>query len=57
MNADTNQLHVISVLISRDVVTADPHTLGMFANMYLAGTIIFDEGPLIIPLLGEYIVP
>ena len=28
----------------------------MFANMYLAGTIIFGGGPVVIPLLREYVV-
>lgn len=30
--------------------------LDLFANMYLAGTIIFGGGPVVIPLLREYVV-
>ena len=28
----------------------------LFSNMYLAGTIIFGGGPVVIPLLREYVV-
>jgi chromate transport protein ChrA len=35
----------------------DPSRLySLFANMYLAGTIIFGGGPVVIPLLREYVV-
>ena len=33
-----------------------PRLFALFANMYLAGTIIFGGGPVVIPLLREYIV-
>lgn len=33
-----------------------PLPLDLFANMYLAGTIIFGGGPVVIPLLREYVV-
>lgn len=33
-----------------------PRLFALFVNMYLAGTIIFGGGPVVIPLLREYIV-
>jgi chromate transport protein ChrA len=33
-----------------------PRGFSLFANLYLAGTIIFGGGPVVIPLLREYIV-
>lgn len=33
-----------------------PRLFALFANMYLAGTIIFGGGPVVIPLLREYVV-
>src|SRR5882762_2430570 len=33
-----------------------PLEFHLFANMYLAGTIIFGGGPVVIPLLREYVV-
>ncbi|KAL2755005.1 hypothetical protein ACRALDRAFT_2107935 [Sodiomyces alcalophilus JCM 7366] len=33
-----------------------PRLFALYANMYLAGTIIFGGGPVVIPLLREYIV-
>ncbi|KAK8029917.1 chromate transporter [Apiospora rasikravindrae] len=33
-----------------------PFLFRLFANMYLAGTIIFGGGPVVIPLLREYVV-
>ena len=35
---------------------APPLVLDLFANMYLAGTIIFGGGPVVIPLLRSYVV-
>jgi chromate transport protein ChrA len=43
-------------MILRGVLTAPPLLYRLFANMYLAGTIIFGGGPVVIPLLREYIV-
>jgi chromate transport protein ChrA len=46
----------IVVLVLRGTL-ASPHLLyRLFANMYLAGTIIFGGGPVVIPLLREYVV-
>ncbi|KAK9234457.1 chromate transporter-domain-containing protein [Lipomyces kononenkoae] len=46
----------IAVLVARGVLPAPPLALNLFANMYLAGTIIFGGGPVVIPLLREYVV-
>ncbi|KAL2840166.1 putative chromate ion transporter [Aspergillus pseudoustus] len=44
------------VLVVRGVLKQPPITLSLFANMYLAGTIIFGGGPVVIPLLRSYVV-
>ncbi|KAI1628249.1 chromate transporter, partial [Exophiala viscosa] len=46
----------IAVLVARSVLDNPPRPLDLFANMYLAGTIIFGGGPVVIPLLREYVV-
>lgn len=46
----------IALLVTRGVLTDPPRLLDLFANMYLAGTIIFGGGPVVIPLLREYVV-
>jgi chromate transport protein ChrA len=45
-----------AILASRGVIRTPPLILDLFANMYLAGTIIFGGGPVVIPLLREYTV-
>lgn len=45
-----------AVLAARGTLSAPPLILDLFANMYLAGTIIFGGGPVVIPLLREYTV-
>ncbi|KAK0730358.1 chromate transporter-domain-containing protein [Lasiosphaeris hirsuta] len=40
----------------RGVLASPPLLYRLFANMYLAGTIIFGGGPVVIPLLREYVV-
>jgi chromate transport protein ChrA len=40
----------------RGVLSDQPLLYRLFANMYLAGTIIFGGGPVVIPLLREYVV-
>lgn len=45
-----------AILASRGIITTPPLILDLFANMYLAGTIIFGGGPVVIPLLREYTV-
>lgn len=44
------------VMILRSVLHGPPLLYRLFSNMYLAGTIIFGGGPVVIPLLREYIV-
>ena len=44
------------VMILRGVLPSNPLLYKLFANMYLAGTIIFGGGPVVIPLLREYVV-
>ncbi|KAI5262340.1 chromate ion transporter-like protein [Aureobasidium subglaciale] len=43
-------------LTLRGVLSPPPLALNLFTNMYLAGTIIFGGGPVVIPLLREYTV-
>ncbi|KAK4118181.1 hypothetical protein N657DRAFT_667294, partial [Parathielavia appendiculata] len=40
----------------RSTLHLSPLLYRLFANMYLAGTIIFGGGPVVIPLLREYVV-
>lgn len=46
----------IAVLVVRGTLQVRPLPLDIFANMYLAGTIIFGGGPVVIPLLRSYVV-
>ncbi|MCJ1402529.1 hypothetical protein MMC11_005749 [Xylographa trunciseda] len=46
----------IAILVTRGTLNHPPLELKLFANMYLAGTIIFGGGPVVIPLLREYVV-
>lgn len=46
----------IAILVTRGVLHPPPLALDLFANMYLAGTIIFGGGPVMIPLLRSYVV-
>ncbi|OJJ51930.1 hypothetical protein ASPSYDRAFT_96054 [Aspergillus sydowii CBS 593.65] len=46
----------IAILVSRSQLSAPPLALDLFANMYLAGTVIFGGGPVVIPLLRSYVV-
>lgn len=46
----------IAVLTLRGLLQNPPRGFSLFANLYLAGTIIFGGGPVVIPLLREYIV-
>lgn len=50
-------LSFIIIMVLRGVLPGQPPLLyRLFANMYLAGTIIFGGGPVVIPLLREYVV-
>ncbi|KAK3393591.1 chromate transporter-domain-containing protein [Podospora didyma] len=44
------------VMVIRGVLPNKPLLYSLFANMYLAGTVIFGGGPVVIPLLREYVV-
>jgi chromate transport protein ChrA len=43
-------------MVIRGRLEDPPRGVSLFANLYLAGTIIFGGGPVVIPLLREYIV-
>lgn len=46
----------VAVMVLRGVLSNPPLLYSLFANMLLAGTIIFGGGPVVIPLLREYVV-
>ncbi|CRG91221.1 hypothetical protein PISL3812_08269 [Talaromyces islandicus] len=46
----------IGILVARGTEPTPPIALDLFASMYLAGTIIFGGGPVVIPLLRSYVV-
>ena len=46
----------VTIMILRGLLKMPPRGVSLFANLYLAGTIIFGGGPVVIPLLREYIV-
>ncbi|KAA8893091.1 chromate transporter family protein [Sphaerosporella brunnea] len=46
----------ITLMTVRGVLKHVPLPLAVFNNMFLAGTIIFGGGPVVIPLLREYVV-
>ena len=46
----------IVIMTLRGTLDAPPRGFSLFANLYLAGTIIFGGGPVVIPLLREYVV-
>jgi chromate transport protein ChrA len=49
-------LSFIVVMVLRGTLPHKSRLYSLFTNMYLAGTIIFGGGPVVIPLLREYIV-
>lgn len=49
-------LSFIVVMVIRGTLDARGLAFDLFANMYLAGTIIFGGGPVVIPLLRSYVV-
>ncbi|KAI9674087.1 MAG: hypothetical protein M1817_001905 [Caeruleum heppii] len=49
-------LTFLAVMLVRGLLKNPPRGMSLFANLYLAGTIIFGGGPVVIPLLREYIV-
>ncbi|KAJ6600720.1 putative chromate ion transporter [Mycena sp. CBHHK59/15] len=46
----------ITFMVIRGVLKNAPLPLSLFNNMYLAGTVIFGGGPVVIPLLRQYVV-
>jgi chromate transport protein ChrA len=46
----------ITTMVLRGTLKSPPRGFSLFANLYLAGTIIFGGGPVVIPLLREYVV-
>ncbi|KAK6514554.1 hypothetical protein TWF281_004752 [Arthrobotrys megalospora] len=46
----------IVVMVLRGTLKRPPLPYSVFANLYLSGTIIFGGGPVVIPLLRDYIV-
>ena len=49
-------LSFILLIILRSALHDPPRSFSLLSNFYLAGTIIFGGGPVVIPLLREYIV-
>ncbi|CEL58990.1 hypothetical protein RSOLAG1IB_08988 [Rhizoctonia solani AG-1 IB] len=45
-----------ALMVLRGTLRAPPLPLELFISMFLAGTIIFGGGPVVIPLLREYVV-
>ena len=46
----------ITLMVLRSTMKDAPVDLRLFTNLFLAGTIIFGGGPVVIPLLREYVV-
>ncbi|KAL9594576.1 MAG: hypothetical protein Q9219_006960 [cf. Caloplaca sp. 3 TL-2023] len=46
----------LTIMLLRALHPSPPRLFSLFANLFLAGTIIFGGGPVVIPLLREYIV-
>ncbi|KAI9792448.1 MAG: hypothetical protein M1816_002332 [Peltula sp. TS41687] len=47
---------LITIMVLRGVLDRPPKAFSLFANLFLAGTIIFGGGPVVVPLLREYVV-
>ena len=46
----------VIIMVLRGTLHSPPLEFSVFSNLYLAGTIIFGGGPVVIPLLREYVV-
>ncbi|EOA81297.1 uncharacterized protein SETTUDRAFT_99154 [Exserohilum turcica Et28A] len=46
----------IVIMVLRGTLSSPARPFALFSNMYLAGTIIFGGGPVVIPLLRSYVV-
>ncbi|KAL8721557.1 MAG: hypothetical protein Q9181_007680 [Wetmoreana brouardii] len=49
-------LSFLAIILIRALLPHLPRLYSLFSSLYLAGTIIFGGGPVVIPLLREYIV-
>lgn len=47
---------LIIILVLRGTLQSPPFALSLFDNFFLAGTLIFGGGPVVTPLLREYVV-
>jgi chromate transport protein ChrA len=47
---------IVIITLRSTLRSSSPLLYRLFANMYLAGTIIFGGGPVVVPLLREYVV-
>ena len=54
--AHVSEVSFITFLVTRGALNHPPLEMDYFTNMYLAGTVIFGGGPVVIPLLREYVV-
>lgn len=52
----TFTISFIAIMVLRGTLTSTSRPFDLFSNMYLAGTIIFGGGPVVIPLLRSYVV-
>jgi chromate transport protein ChrA len=55
-NNDSFLVSFLAIMFLRGLLKPPPLPLALFANMFLAGTIIFGGGPVVIPLLRSYVV-
>jgi hypothetical protein len=46
----------LTIILVRGLYPSLKRIFSLFANLYLADTIIFGGGPMVIPLLREYVV-
>ncbi|KAL8746532.1 MAG: hypothetical protein Q9184_007734 [Pyrenodesmia sp. 2 TL-2023] len=49
-------LSFLALILLRSLLPSPPRPLALFSSLYLAGTIIFGGGPVVIPLLRSYLV-
>lgn len=49
-------ISLITIMVLRARLSNPTRPFSLFANLFLAGTIIFGGGPVVIPLLREYVV-
>lgn len=49
-------LSFLALILLRSLLRSPPRPFALFSSLYLAGTIIFGGGPVVIPLLRSYLV-